>query len=124
MSANTRRKTPPTQQIAALNDRMRKNPNANGETHFSEGFVRLGIEAMGKGLRIIARMRKAEFQGLDAYGERNFNWFSLNGRLAYFRIRYLDKSDQRVHSDDPADTAKTVRVMQVSFWEEERGAHV
>lgn len=115
----------PTQRIAALNDRMRKNPKAHGDTLVSEGFVILGENAIADALRVIAGMRPRDFEGyLDPYGERKCNSFWLNGRLAYFRIGYYTKDDLRVPADDPTDPARTTRVMHVSFWDEERsGAH-
>jgi hypothetical protein len=108
------RKSERTRRIAALNDRLRKEPSdaALGKTYFSAGMAALGEDFKAKVLAKVAGMTAKDFKkGNDPYGERDFNSFSVDGKLCLFKIDYFAKHDLRRPSDDPADTARTTRVL-------------
>ncbi len=67
----------------------------------------------------LAAMTPKDFKkGNDPYGERDFNSFSVAGRLCFFKIDYYAKGDLRLASDDPADPSKTERVMTIMLADE------
>jgi len=108
-----------TQQIAKLNDQMRKNPHAYGQALISAGITVRGQVVVQEALAKIAAMKPSEFKkGNDPYGERDFHTFSLDDELAYFKIDYYAKGDLRAPSEDPSDPAKTTRIMTVAFMDE------
>lgn len=107
--------------IAELNDQLRKEPmnRAHGQVFLSAGIAARGEPFKAKVLAVIAAMTPKDFKpGNDPYRERDFNSFSVGERLCLFKIDYFAKSNLRVHSDDPADPAKTERVMTVLFADE------
>lgn len=111
---------PKTQRIAALNDKMRKNPRMHGDVWISEGIAALGEKTVEGTLKRIAAFKRGDFEGyLDPYGERRFGALWIDGRLAYFQIGYYAKDDLREHTDDASDPAQTARIMKVSFWDEQ-----
>ncbi len=53
----------------------------------------------------------------DPYGEHDFGNFELAGRRFFFKLDYYDR-DLVFGSDDPADPAKTTRVLTLMLAEE------
>ena len=117
-----RTKTDPRRRrIAELNDQLRKNPmnRALGEVLLSRGVAARGAEFKAMVLTALARMQAKDFKrGNDPYGERDFNSFAIDGKLCLMKIDYFAKDDLRRASDDPADPAKTTRVMTVMLADE------
>lgn len=117
-----REKAPRTraERIARLNDQLRKNPQAHGVLRISPGVAALGEAALAHALAAIARLKRGDFEEyLDPYGERRCGAFWIDGRLACFRIVCFHKDEQQTRPDDPADSAKPVRVLTVQFWDED-----
>lgn len=101
--------------IAALNDLLR--------TTFLTGRVVVteGVRALSEATReeIITKVRTFdEFSpDNDPYGEHDFGAVTVDGIKAFWKIDYYDCT-LSILSDDPADPAKTCRVLTVMLAEE------
>lgn len=107
--------------IATLNDALRRNPTirALGQVLMSSGVAARGSEFRVMVLTALARMQPKDFKkGNDPYGERDFNSFTIDGKLCLMKIDYYAKDDLRRASEDPSDPAKTTRVMTVVLADE------
>lgn len=117
----TRVKTARVKRIAELNDRLRKE-SANrslGQVLISSGIAARGAEFKAMVLAALAGMQAKDFKkGNDPYGERDFNSFTVDAKLCLFKIDYFAKGDLRRPSEDPADPAKTERVLTVMLADE------
>jgi hypothetical protein len=117
-----RTKTDPRRtRIAALNDALRRNPmnRALGQVLLSSGIAARGAEFRTMVLAALARMQAKDFKrGNDPYGERDFNSFTIDGKLCLMKIDYFAKDDLRRASDDPADPERTTRVMTIMLAED------
>ena len=114
-------KTARAKRIAELNDRLRKEPanRSLGQVLISSGINARGAEFRAMVLTAVASMQAKDFKkGNDPYGERDFNSFTIDGKLCNFKIDYFAKGDLRRPSDDPADPAKTERVLTIVLAEE------
>jgi len=117
----TTRTDPRAKRIAALNDQLRRNPvnRALGQVLLSSGIAARGAEFKAMVFMALARMQAKDFKrGNDPYGERDFNSFTIDGKLCLMKFGYFAKDDLRRASDDPADPAKTTRVMTVMLADE------
>ena len=113
--------SPDSQTIAQLNDAFRKT--------FSGGQVVVtpGIQALSEleQRHILAKVSYyGRFdEGDDPYGEHDFGWFYhtadtiQNQYKVYWKIDYYDLALQ-YHSENPADPARTRRVLTVMLAEE------
>ncbi|HUO50278.1 MAG TPA: DUF3768 domain-containing protein [Candidatus Paceibacterota bacterium] len=94
--------------IAELNDAFR-NTLSGGEI-----FVTPGVHDLPPMVVAAAIQQMAEFNNFtpdnDPYGEHDFGSFDLCNRKFYFKIDYYGKTCD-VGSEDPADPAKTNRVL-------------
>jgi hypothetical protein len=107
--------TPKTEQIRALNDRLRQN--------FSEGtaVITCGITALGA--EVVARIVKTiavydDFSHAnDPYEEHDFGAFEADGQVIFFKIDYFDKT-RTCHSPDATDRAVTERVITIMLADE------
>lgn len=116
----TRRNARP-KRIAELNDKLRREPlnRSLGQVLVSSGIAAEGETFKAETLTKLAAMTPKDFKkGNDPYGERDFNSFSVGGRLCFFKIDYYAKGDLRLASDDPADPSKTERVMTIMLADE------
>lgn len=107
-----------TRRIASLNDQLRKNPfdRQYGQVLISAGIAAKGETFQQHVLAAISAMTPKDYKkGNDPYKERDFNAFTVAGRLCLYKIDYYQKDDQRRMSEDPADPQKTDRVMTVMF---------
>ncbi len=107
--------------IAGLNDELRKNPmnRALGQVLISSGVAARGAEFRAMVLTALGQMQAKDFKkGNDPYGERDFNSFTIDGKLCLMKIDYYAKDDLRRASEDPSDPAKTTRVMTVMLADE------
>jgi hypothetical protein len=103
------------EKIRALNDRFR--------TTMTGGRVMLtaGVDALPSDVKVMVIRRVATFSDFtadnDPHGEHDFASFSLGGRKFFFKIDYYDAT-LTYGSDDPADPAKTTRVLTIMLAEE------
>ena len=107
--------------IAALNDQLRREPmnRGLGQVLLSSGIAAQSEALKCKVLAAIAALTPKDFKkGNDPYGERDFNSFSVDGRLCLFKIDYFAKDDLRRSAEDPSDEVRTTRVMTIMFADE------
>ena len=107
--------------IAEFNDALRRSPmdRTHGQVLLSNGVIARGLEFRAMVMTALAQMRAKDFKkGNDPYGERDFNSFTVDAQLCFFKIDYYAKGDLRAPSDDPADTARTERVLTVMLADE------
>lgn len=99
-----------TDRIRQLNDQLRT-LRGSGEIHIVGALAEMDEETQKKVLTAI--MTFAGFNdGDDPYGEHDFGAVTVAGERFMFKIDYY-APDLESGSDDPADPAKTVRVMSV-----------
>jgi len=100
--------------VRALNDALRT---------MTGGRVMLtaGVDALPSDVKAMVIRRVATFYDFtpdnDPHGEHDFGRFSLGGRKFFFKIDYFDPT-LTYGSEDPADPAKTTRVMTIMLAEE------
>jgi hypothetical protein len=103
------------QRVKALNDQFRRS--------FSGGQVMMtaGVAALEPGLRAGVLEKVRAFEDFDddndPWGEHDFIGFEIDGQTFFGKIDYY-AHDMKHHSDDPADAAKTVRVLTIMLAEE------
>src|SRR5713101_6384499 len=99
-----------TEKIRELNDRFR--------TTMACGRVMLtaGVDALPSDVKAMVIRRVATFSEFNAdndpHSEHDFGSFVLAGRKFFFKIDYFDAAMQ-FGSEDPADPAKTTRVLTI-----------
>lgn len=98
--------------IADLNDALRMS-FYGGKLVMTAAFAALPVE---KQARVTDRVRSfdAFTPDNDPHGEHDFGCFELEGQRFFFKVDYYDK-DMTAGSEDPADPAKTTRVLTVGF---------
>jgi len=108
-------RTPDTARIRTLNDAFR--------TSFVGGVVMMtagvdGLPADLKG-RVLKKVRDfSDFdEGNDPHQEHDFGSFELSNRMFFWKIDYFAR-DMEHGSEDPADPAKTTRVLTLMLAEE------
>ncbi len=90
--------------IAGLNDELRRNPlnRALGQALLSSGVAARGAEFRAMVLSALAQIQAKDFKkGNDPYGERDFNSFTIDGKLCLMKIDYYAKDDLLRASEDP-----------------------
>ena len=103
------------EKIRALNDAFR--------TTMTGGRVMMtaGVDALPSDVKAMVIRRVATFSDFNADNdprkEHDFGAFTLAGRRFFFKIDAYDKAMQ-YGSDDPADPAKTTRVLTIMLAEE------
>ena len=96
------------EKIRALNDAFR--------TTMTGGRVMMtaGVDALPSDVKAMVIRRVATFSDFtpdnDPHGEHDFGNFTLAGRKFFWKIDAYD-ADMRFGSEDPADPAKTTRVL-------------
>jgi hypothetical protein len=101
--------------IRELNDRFR--------TTMTGGRVILtaGVDALPSDVKALVIRRVATFTAFtadnDPHGEHDFGSFELAGRKFFFKIDCYD-ANMEFGSEDPADPAKTTRVLTIMLAEE------
>lgn len=107
--------TPRAEQIALLNDQLRKQ-GAGGAIMLTRG---VRMMAGLKPTELLAQL--AAYDGFDVdndpHGERDFGDFDVAGTNLLWKIDYYDKA-MEFASRDPADPAVTERVLTVMLPEE------
>ena len=103
------------EKIRELNDRFR--------TTMTGGRVMMtaGVDALPSDVKAMVIRRVATFSDFNAdndpHSEHDFGSFELAGRKIFFKVDYYD-STMTYGSDDPADPAKTTRVLTIMLAEE------
>ena len=109
--------TTKTEQIRALNDRLRQHLSGNnGTAIITVGIAALGDEAVARIVRTIAVYDDFCHEN-DPYEEHDFGAFEAEGHTIFFKIDYYDPT-LTYHSDDPADLTITHRVITIMLAEE------
>ena len=104
-----------TEQIRALNDRLRQNLS-EGTAVMTCGVAALGAEAVARIVKTIAAYD--DFcHANDPHEEHDFGSFEADGHVIFFKIDYFD-NDLAYHSPDPSDPAVTKRVITIMLAEE------
>jgi uncharacterized protein DUF3768 len=104
-----------TEQIRALNDRLRQN-FSEGTAVMTCGIAALGAEAVGRIVKTIA-VYDDFCHANDPHQEHDFGAFEADGHAIFFKIDYYDKILTH-HSPDAADRSVTERVITVMLAEE------
>jgi hypothetical protein len=103
------------EKIRALNDAFRST--------MIGGRVMLtaGVDALPSDVKAMVIRRVATFSEFtpdnDPHGEHDFGSFALAGRKFFFKMDYFDPA-MEFGSEDPADPAKTTRVLTIMLAEE------
>src|SRR4051795_7732749 len=104
-----------TEKVRALNDAFR--------TTMTGGKVLLtaGVNALPSDVKALVIQRVVTFSDFneenDPHQEHDFGNFSLAGRKFFWKIDYFD-AKMEFGSEDPADPAKTTRVLTIMLTEE------
>ena len=103
------------ERIRELNDRFR--------TTMTGGrmLMTAGVNALPSDVKAMVIRRVATFSEFtadnDPHEEHDFGNFELAGRKFFFKIDYFD-ANMEFGSEDPADPAKTTRVLTIMLAEE------
>ena len=105
------------ERIRDLNDAFRKTLDPTlGKT-----MLTAGVSALPSDVRAMAIRKVATFDAFDAdndpHGEHDFGSFDVAGCRFFFKLDYYDPTLE-FGSDDPADPAKTTRVLTLMLAEE------
>ena len=106
---------PALDRIRALNDTLRQT-GIGGKVLVTEAVASLDPEKQFQIMRAVQLFDDFTDDN-DPYGEHDFAIVSWNEYRVMFKIDYYDKT-LTYRSEDPADNAKTCRVMTVMFPEE------
>ena len=108
---------PTRERIRDFNDAFRKTLDPT----LGRMMLTAGVNALPSDVRAMAIRKVATFDAFNAdndpHGEHDFGSFDLAGDKFFFKLDYYDPSLE-VGSDDPADTAKTTRVLTLMLAEE------
>lgn len=100
-----------TTKIAELNDLCRKAMGVGGKL-----FQTQGIDALPEAEQSAIREKVERFDAFskdnDPYGERDFGALDHEGNRIFWKIDYYDRSLTK-GSENPADSAQTVRVLTI-----------
>jgi hypothetical protein len=105
-----------SEKIAKLNDKLRRTLQG-GEVVFTSGLS--AIAFFNQKDIILQKVAECDYftEDNDPYGERDFGVIYWLKRKLFWKIDYYDL-DMLYHSDNPADPAKTRRVLTVMLAEE------
>lgn len=101
--------------LRALNDQLRRQ-HQGGRILVTSGLHRQGPDVLRRVLNAIATFSDFD-AGNDPYGEHDFGKVTEAGVTVFFKIDYYDLAG-RYRSPDPADPARTLRVMTVMLADE------
>ena len=103
--------------VRELNDAFRQSLDLN----LGKVVMTSGVDSLASDVRAMAIRKTATFDAFgtdnDPHGEHDFGSFDLAGHRFFFKIDYYDSSLE-MGSDDPADPAKTTRVLTLMLAEE------
>jgi hypothetical protein len=101
--------------IRDLNDKLRTTLQG-GRIMMTSGVDALGAKRIGRLLKLL-RAFNAFDEDNDPHGEHDFGTLEDAGERFFWKIDYFDPA-LKYHSDDPADPAKTTRVLTLMLAEE------
>ena len=105
------------ERIRDLNDAFRKSLDPT----LGRVMLTVGVNDLPSDLRAMAIRKVATFDAFggdsDPHGEHDFGSFDLAGHKFFFKVDYYDPRLE-FGSDDPADPAKTTRVLTLMLAEE------
>jgi hypothetical protein len=103
-----------TERIRGLNDAFRKSLSR-------DVVITQGVAALESDVRAMVIRKVVTFDAFtpdnDPHGEHDFGSFNVAGQKFFWKIDYYDQQLQG-GSDDPADEAKTRRVLTIMLAEE------
>jgi hypothetical protein len=102
--------TPNTLRIRELNDAFRQTGNG-GRILFTAGVSGEGVAFSHQALALVRRF-DAFTPDNDPHGEHDFGSFTHQGQKLFWKIDYYDAALE-FGSEDPADPAKTARVLTI-----------
>jgi hypothetical protein len=105
-----------TLEIRRLNDSFRRSLSGGGKRLMTAGIAALPFPEHAA---IIGKVMAFETftEDNDPHGEHDFGAFDHAGKRIFWKIDYYDQSLE-FGSEDPADPAKTTRVLTIMFAEE------
>lgn len=103
------------ERIRVLNDNFRST-FIGGQVLLTAGVAELPIDVKAKAL-LMVKAFSAFTQGNDPHGEHDFGSFEVAGQKFFWKIAYYD-AECRYGSEDPADPAKTTRVLTIMLAED------
>jgi hypothetical protein len=101
--------------IRELNDLLRRY-GKGGEVYLTRGVRDRGDDFSERARRQVANF-EAFSEDNDPYGEHDFGAVMVDGKRVFFKVDYYDRAKEWL-SPDPADPAKTCRVMTILLAEE------
>jgi hypothetical protein len=103
-------------EIRRLNDSFRRSLSGGGKRLMTAGIA--GLPYADQAAILVKVMEHDCFpEGDDPYGEHDFGAFDHAGQRIFWKIDYYDPSEE-FGSEDPADPAKTVRVLTILLADE------
>jgi hypothetical protein len=99
-----------TEQICALNDRLRQNLST-GFAVMTPGIAALGAEAVARIVKTIS-VYDDFCHANDPHEEHDFGAFEAEGETIFFKIDYYDNNLSAL-SPDPSDPTVTKRVITI-----------
>ena len=110
-----------SQAIRDLNDRFRKgDPAVPGRILVTPGVQALIVgQSPEYGGDVLAEVRRFDtfHSDNDPHGEHDFGGFEYLGKRLFWKLDYY-APDMQHGSEDPADTAQTVRILTIMLAEE------
>ena len=107
--------TDTTTKIRELNDQFRRT-GEGGRIFLPPSVSALGVAFAHQALALVRRF-DAFTEDNDPHGEHDFGSIDHKGEKLFWKIDYYDKACE-FGSDDPADPAKTTRVLTIMLAEE------
>ena len=101
--------------IRALNDALRIY-GQGGDIVLTRGVCDKGDDFVARAFRAVADF-DAFTEGNDPHGEHDFGDVKVDSETLFFKVDYYDPKKE-YGSEDPADPAKTCRVMTILLAEE------
>ena len=100
-----------TTRIRELNDAFRQGLGGNGRRLMTAGVAALPIRDQ---IAITTKVMQFDAfnEGNDPHGEHDFGAFDHDGQKIFWKIDYYDAACE-YGSEDPADPAKTTRVLTI-----------
>jgi Protein of unknown function (DUF3768) len=103
--------------IRELNDAFR----TSMDHRLGRVMMTAGVDALPSDVKAMVVRRVATFSEFrpvnDPHGEHDFGAFTLAGRKFFWQLGYYDPA-MKFGSEDPADPAKTTRVLTIMLAEE------
>ena len=101
--------------MAELNDALRRN-HGLGRVVMTSGVKALSPLTVALAWKCVATYETFN-EGNDPYGEHDFGSFEIGSRTFFWKIDYFDLA-MEYGSEDPADPAKTTRVLTLMLADE------